>query len=82
MSTKSYIQYKNSKGAIEHLPIGLGLRLIRKSKKLTIKEVSKIIGVHRNTVSNYEHGKTRIPASVFMRLMKLYVVNIEIIHKD
>ena len=74
MQDKLYIKYINIHGKTEHLPAGLGLRLIRRSLKLTMKEVSILLGIHRNTLRNYEYGKTRIPMSVLMRIMKLYGV--------
>jgi transcriptional regulator with XRE-family HTH domain len=76
---KLYIKYINIYGKIEYLPAGLGLRLIRRSQKLTMKEVSIRLGIHRNTLRNYECDKTRIPMSVLMRIMELYGIRLEVV---
>lgn len=79
MQDKLYIKYINIHGKTEYLPAGLGLRLIRRSQKLTMKEVSILLGIHRNTLKSYEYGKTKIPMSVLMRIMKLYSVRLEVV---
>ena len=79
MQDKLYIKYINIYGKTEYLPAGLGLRLIRRSQKITMKEVSILLGIHRNTLRNYECDKTRIPMSVLMRMMELYGIEIQII---
>ncbi|MBQ3124969.1 MAG: helix-turn-helix transcriptional regulator [Clostridia bacterium] len=52
--------------------MGLQLKLLRRSRHLKQKDVCQLIGVHRNTLSNYEHNKTHIPISVFIKLIYLY----------
>lgn len=79
MTERLLVRYINIYGSLEIHPIGLALRLIRRSRKLSIKEVSENLGIHRNTLRNYETGMTKIPMIVLIRLSELYDVELEII---
>ena len=40
------------------LEYGNKLRVIRKNRGVTIEEMAKSVGIHRETLSNIERGKT------------------------
>lgn len=44
------------------------LRAARDAKKMTQQEFAKFLGVTRQTILNWENGKSRIPATVQMVL--------------
>ena len=72
MSRKLYIKYINHKGFTECLPVGLALRMMRRSKKITIISSSSKLGIHRNTLGNYERGVTKVPYGILVECTKSY----------
>lgn len=58
--------------------MGYGARLefCRVRAGYTMQEAAEIIGVSRNTLSNYEHDKTEIPLSVIVKMSYLYKTKI------
>ena len=54
------------------------IRTKRKLYNLTQADVADVIKVNRKTYSNYELGKTYVPATVFLRLLKFYGYKLEI----
>lgn len=61
--TPSRVKTETSKSDISH-----AIRRYRESLKLTVAELAKDIGVSRNTLTNYEAGKTEPTASDLLRL--------------
>ena len=51
---------------------GQRLRVTRLRDGLTIREAGKMVGVCRHTLMNYESGRTKVKAQVFMKLQHLY----------
>ena len=51
---------------------GQRLRVMRLRAGLTIREAAEIVGVCRHTLMNYENGRTKVKAEVFMKLQHLY----------
>ena len=58
--------------------IGRELRVIRVKKGLTLKEASKITGVHYNTLSEYENYPERIKLGKLFDLLKSYQIDEDI----
>lgn len=58
------------------------LRGLRAERDLNLDEVSKGIGVHRNTISLYEKGKRKLPLNTFLDLLELYNTNIIIFFQN
>lgn len=52
------------------------LRWIRRKKNLSMAAVARLCGVTMATLSNYELGKTTLPADVFVRLLDLYQISL------
>ena len=52
------------------------LRGLRAECDLSLDEVSKEIGVNRNTISFYEKGKRKLPLNIFLDLLELYNADI------
>ncbi len=57
--------------------IGYILKYIRKSRKLSLKEVGKNVGVSRSTLSKYEKNYTKMPVTIFFNLVTYYEVDID-----
>lgn len=76
MSRQLYIKYINHIGSTESLPVGLALKMMRKSNKMTIKSTSLKLKIHRNTLINYERNITKVPYRIFVKCVKLYGVKI------
>ena len=51
---------------------GLKLKQLRLRNEYSHEEVAELLGVSKNTVSNYENNKTPIPLSVMIKLSRLY----------
>ena len=49
-------------------PIGVAIRRQRAAMRLTVGQLAKRVGVSRNTITNYESGKTEPSASDLVRL--------------
>lgn len=64
---------------------GAKLALYRKRSGLKLEEAAQMLGISRNTLSNYESGKSKTPLSVFIKSAKLYgcdVFDIYSVHTD
>ena len=48
------------------------LKQIRKEKKLTQKDVAKILNVERSTYTGWENGKDTIPLKKLIKLCNYY----------
>lgn len=57
----------------------ISLRAARVNSHMLQKDVAKAVGVTKETVSNWESGKTAPKATVIMRLCDLYKVPIDAI---
>ena len=53
------------------------LRRLRRSKRMTIKEVAAMIGKDRSTLWRYENGDTQVKAEVLFQLAAIYEVPVE-----
>lgn len=51
---------------------GLKLEQLRRENGYTREEVAELLGISKNTVSNYEGNRTPIPLSVMIKLSRLY----------
>ncbi len=51
---------------------GQRLRILRLRAGLTIREAAEKVGICRHTLMNYESGRTKVKAEVFMKLQHLY----------
>ena len=58
--------------ATDELSNGQQLRVMRLRAGLTIREAAEMVGVCRHTLMNYESGRTKVKAEVFMKLQHLY----------
>lgn len=58
----------------ENLKLGLKLQDVRKENGYSQDEAADYIGINKDTLSNYETGKTKIPAVICRKLSKLYKV--------
>lgn len=56
---------------------GKRLREVRKSKKLTQKELADILGIKRNTYSDWENGKTEPSFEILVKLPDLLEVSLD-----
>ena len=56
---------------------GKKLREVRKSKKLTQKELAEQIGIKRNTYSDWENGKTEPSFENIVKLADLLDVSLD-----
>ena len=56
---------------------GKKLREVRKSKKLTQKELAEQIGIKRNTYSDWENGKTEPSFENLIKLADLFEVSLD-----
>ena len=59
----------------ENIITGNRIREIRKSKKLTQKQLASLLGVVESSVTKYENGKIEIPLSKLKELAKILDVN-------
>lgn len=55
------------------------LRELRKSKKLSQKEVAAFVGIPATTYNTYESGRTEPPIEILVRLSHLYEIPIDVI---
>ncbi|GEM_PF-2070075 len=55
---------------------GKRLRLFRKSRNITIQQLSEQTGLSRGMISEIEAGKTKPSATLMLALLKLYGLNI------
>ena len=63
--------------------IGRNLRRVRKFVGISSSDLAESVGVHRNTIANYESGKTTPPSSVLVRLAsELGITVTEIVSPD
>ena len=53
------------------------LKLLRKEKKLTLEELSKIIGISNQMLSNYELGKVNPPLELIIKLSNYFNCSID-----
>jgi transcriptional regulator with XRE-family HTH domain len=60
----------------------LSLKRLRKNKKLTQKDLAKIMGVTPITISMWETGRSRPTSKHFNRLCKVFEVRPETIFRD
>ncbi|MBR0365955.1 MAG: helix-turn-helix transcriptional regulator [Clostridia bacterium] len=51
---------------------GLKLKQLRRKNGYTREEIAELLGISKNTISNYESNKTPIPLSVMIKLSRLY----------
>ena len=58
--------------ATDELSNGQQLRVLRLRTGLTIREAAEMVGICRHTLMNYESGRTKVKAEVFMKLQHLY----------
>jgi transcriptional regulator with XRE-family HTH domain len=64
------------KFAVNPEETGCRLKLFRKSRGITIQDLSERIGISRTTISDVERGHTRPPVHFLLALFKLYGLNI------
>ncbi len=55
---------------------GAKLAFCRQRAGYTIEKAAETMGISRNTLSNYEHDKTKIPISVIVKMSYLYKADI------
>lgn len=55
------------------------LKLLRKTKRLTQKEVAEKLGINTEAYATYERGRNEPPAEMLVRLSFLYDIPIDII---
>lgn len=55
---------------------GSRLRLFRKSRKITIHELSDRIGISKSTISEVERGHTKPPVNFLLAMFNLYGLNV------
>ena len=55
------------------------LKQIRKEKKLTQKDVAKVLNVERSTYTGWENGKDTIPLKKLIKLCNYYKCSIDYI---
>ena len=55
----------------------LRLRTLRKSRKLSLRELGELLGVAESTVSLYESGKREAPYVVLQKLSEIFCVSID-----
>lgn len=53
------------------------LKLLRKERKLTLEELSKIIGISNQMLSNYELGKVNPPLDLIIKLSNFFDCSID-----
>lgn len=56
----------------ENIVLGSWLKDQRSNVNMTQKIVSESIGIHKNSLQKYENGYDAIPATTFLKLVKLY----------
>ena len=59
--------------------IGETLKLLRKWKRMTQKEVAEKIGINTEAYATYERGRNEPPAEMLVRLSFLYNIPVDII---
>lgn len=67
---------------VKNKELGWKFQEIRTSLGMNQDDVSYKIGINKDTLSNYENGKTKIPAIICRELSKLYGVHIDYIWND
>ena len=70
-------QFLDYESTFSYLPEETGKKLIelREKNEFTQNEVADIIGIARNTLSNYEKGKRSLDIITLRKLCKLYNVS-------
>lgn len=76
------MDYRNQKIKDFNAPvISKSLRELRKERRLTQKEVSKMLGVDTRTFQNIERGTSKLKVSHLIKLANIYEVSIDRILK-
>jgi transcriptional regulator with XRE-family HTH domain len=65
---------ENTKGGEQQMA-ARDLRIIRQDKKITKATVSKVLDVHRDTVTAIEEGKSDLKAQHISKLAELYNID-------
>lgn len=58
------------------------LRGLRAENHMTLEEVSKKIGIHRETLRRYENNESKIDIDIFLKLLDLYNKEVYIFFKE
>ena len=58
-------------------PEQITMRTARAMNNMTLKDASEKLGVHENTLRNWEKDSTNIPAEKIRRIIDLYGVSFE-----
>ena len=53
------------------------IKLLREKRQLSQKKTARLIGVSQQTYSDYETGRTSIPADIFLDLARLFDVSVD-----
>jgi transcriptional regulator with XRE-family HTH domain len=56
------------------------LKACRVNCGLTLKQASKLFGIHFETLSNYENDSTNVPRTFFIKLEEVYGIPTEFIY--
>ncbi len=51
--------------------------MLREKRQLSQKKTARLIGVSQQTYSEYETGRTSIPADIFLDLARLFDVSVD-----
>lgn len=62
---------------IERIMLGRRLKFLRNNRRLSIADVSKLIGINRATLGMYELGRLSIRSEVLIKIANAYGVNID-----
>lgn len=62
--------------------VGLFLQKIRLERGLSLREVSKAVGIAHSSLCEYEKGLSDPPTSKFFRLCDFYNVNLDVFNEE
>ena len=61
--------------------IGNALKLIRVSKNMTLEQESYLLGIHRNTLKNYEINPENMSLGLLSKFLEIHKISREIFFK-
>ena len=62
--------------------VGKELKAIRLRNGLTLEEASKIVGIHKNTLSIYENNPSVLKIGKLYEILSKYKINVDIFFKE
>lgn len=62
--------------------VGKELKAVRLRKGLTLEQASKIVGIHKNTLSVYENNPSVLKIGKLYEILSKYKVDVNIFFKD